>query len=151
MITYFSSSSGYTHRFVNKLGLPSVRIPLRPRVEGMIEITEPCVLIIPTYGAGPHSKAVPKQVVQFLNLEQNRQFVWGVIGAGNTNFGEAYGIAGDIVSNKLQVPLLYRFEIFGTPEDVERVRTGVPEFLARRAQELGVPAPAGVEAALASR
>lgn len=145
MITYFSSSSGYTHRFVNKLDMPSVRIPLRPRVEGMIEITRPCVLIVPTYGAGPHSKAVPKQVVQFLNIEQNRQHVWGVIGAGNTNFGEAYGIAGDIISNKLQVPLLYRFEIFGTSEDVETVQKGVPEFLLRRAEELGVPVPAEVQ------
>lgn len=141
MITYFSSASGYTHRFVEKLGLPATRIPLRPRVDGMITITEPCVLIVPTYGAGPHSKAVPKQVIQFLNIEQNRNLVWGVIGAGNTNFGDAYAIAGDIISHKLQVPLLYRFEIFGTPEDVERVRKGIPAFLERRAQELGVQLP----------
>ena len=141
MITYFSSVSGYTHRFVEKLGLPAARIPLRPRVDGMLEIHEPCVLIVPTYGAGPHTKAVPKQVIQFLNVEHNRNLVWGVIGAGNTNFGDAYGIAGDIISYKLQVPMLYRFEIFGTPEDVEKVRTGIPEFLQRRARELGVELP----------
>lgn len=141
MITYFSSASEYTHRFVEKTGLPATRIPLRPRVEGMLEITEPCVLILPTYGAGPHTKAVPKQVIQFLNIEQNRKLVWAVIGAGNTNFGDAYALAGDIVSNKLQVPLLYRFEIMGTPEDVERVREGVPAFMRRRAQELQVELP----------
>lgn len=137
MITYFSSVSGYTHRFVTKLDLPAERIPLRPRVDGMLTVTKPSVLIIPTYGAGPHSKAVPKQVVQFLNVKENRDLIWGVIGAGNTNFGEAYAIAGDIISNKLQVPLLYRFEIFGTPEDVERVQAGIPSFLERRAKELG--------------
>lgn len=141
MITYFSSASGYTHRFVEKLGLPAQRIPLIPRVEGMLTISEPCVLIVPTYGAGPHTKAVPKQVIQFLNIEENRKHVWGVIGAGNTNFGDGYGIAGDIISNKLQVPMLYRFEIFGTPEDVEIVREGVPQFLLRRSQELGIELP----------
>lgn len=141
MITYFSSASGFTHRFVEKVGLPATRIPLRPRVEGMIEIHEPCVLIVPTYGAGPHTKAVPKQVIQFLNIKSNRDAIWGVIGAGNTNFGDAYAIAGDIVSNKLQVPLLYRFEISGVPEDVERVREGVPAFLERRSRELGIELP----------
>lgn len=137
MITYFSSVSGYTHRFVEKLGLPAQRIPLRPRVEEMLIIEEPCVLIVPTYGAGPQTKAIPKQVIQFLNVKQNRDRVWGVIGAGNTNFGDGYAIAGDLISAKLQIPLLYRFEIFGTPEDVERVQEGVPKFLERRATELG--------------
>lgn len=141
MITYFSSASGYTHRFVEKLGLPATRIPLRPRVDGMITITEPSVLIVPTYGAGPHTKAVPKQVIQFLNIEANRNLIWGVIGAGNTNFGDAYAIAGDIVSNKLQVPILYRFEIMGTPEDEEKVREGIPAFMRRRSEELGIPLP----------
>lgn len=141
MITYFSSVSGYTHRFIEKVGLPAQRIPVRPRVEEMLEITEPCVLILPTYGAGPHTKAVPKQVIQFLNVESNRNLVWGVIGAGNTNFGDAYGLAADIVSNKLQIPLLYRFEIMGTPEDVEFVRDGVPTFMKRRSEELGIDLP----------
>lgn len=129
MLVFFSSASGYTKRFVDKVGLPAVQIPLRPRVEGMITIDEPKVLILPTYGAGPHTKAVPKQVIQFLNIEQNRDLIRGVIGTGNTNFGESYGFAADIVSHKLQVPVLYKLEIFGTPEDVENVRVGVPRFM----------------------
>lgn len=128
MIAYFSSASNYTHRFVEKLKLPAVRIPLRPRLEPMILIDEPKVLIFPTYGAGPNN-AVPKQVIKFLNIEQNRNLIKGVIAAGNTNFGEFFGLGGDIVSNKLQVPVLYRFEITGTPYDVERVREGIHKFL----------------------
>lgn len=129
MIVYFSSASGYTKRFVEKVALPTTQIPLRPRVEGMVEIDRPMVLILPTYGAGPATKAVPKQVIQFLNIEQNRDNVAGVIGTGNTNFHDAYCLAADIVSYKLQVPLLYRLEIVGTPEDVVNVREGVPKFL----------------------
>ena len=41
-----------------------------------------------------------------------------VIAAGNTNFGEEFCLAGDIVSRKCRVPYLYRFELMGTAEDV---------------------------------
>lgn len=131
MIAYFSSVSGYTKRFVDKIGLPAERIPLRPRIEGMLEITEPSVLIFPTYGAGLNSKLVPKQVIQFLNVEQNRNLIKGVVGTGNTNFHDAYCLAADVVGAKLNVPVLYRAEIFGTPDDVQRCREGIPEFLER--------------------
>lgn len=131
MIVYFSSVSGYTKRFVDKVGLPAVRIPLRPRVDGMILIDEPKVLVLPTYGAGPHSKAVPKQVIQFLNIGQNRDNITGVIGTGNTNFGDAYCLAADIVAQKLGVPVLFRLEMFGTPEDVSETRKGIPSFMER--------------------
>ena len=56
----------------------------------------------------------------------------GVIAAGNTNFGAAYCIAGDIISQKCQVPYLYRFELLGTPENVAKVRQGVTEFWQRQ-------------------
>ncbi|KLU19780.1 ribonucleotide reductase stimulatory protein, partial [Proteus mirabilis] len=47
---------------------------------------------------------------------------------GNTNFGTAYGLAGDIIAQKCQIPFLYRFELLGTPEDVNRVKTGLSAF-----------------------
>ena len=49
----------------------------------------------------------------------------GVITAGNTNFGAAYCIAGEIVARKCHVPHLYQFELMGTPDDVEAVREGL--------------------------
>ena len=52
----------------------------------------------------------------------------GVIAAGNTNFGTGYGIAGDIIAAKCGIPCLYRFELFGTPDDVSVVRTGLEQF-----------------------
>lgn len=126
-IVYFSSASENTHRFVQKLGLHADRIPLLTKEEPLVA-TEPYVLVLPTYGGGPETKAVPKQVIRFLNDEQNRRFIRGVIAAGNTNFGEAYGIAGDIISNKLNVPVLYKFELFGTPDDVRIVQDGLEAF-----------------------
>ncbi|WP_423922857.1 class Ib ribonucleoside-diphosphate reductase assembly flavoprotein NrdI [Frigoribacterium sp. 2-23] len=126
-LVYFSSVSGNTHRFVQKLGLEAQRIPLFPS-DPQLHVYDPYVLVLPTYGGGEGRGAVPKQVIRFLNDEDNRALLRGVIAAGNTNFGEGYCLAGDIIAAKCQVPLLYRFEVFGTPDDVSAVQTGLEEF-----------------------
>lgn len=123
-LVYFSSASENTHRFVAKLGLPAHRIPLHAS-EPALTVDEPYVLLVPTYGGGNGQGAVPKQVIRFLNDPANRSLIQGVISAGNTNFGPAYCLAGDIVAAKCGVPHLYRFELMGTSDDVERVREGL--------------------------
>ncbi|WP_062201558.1 class Ib ribonucleoside-diphosphate reductase assembly flavoprotein NrdI [Demequina salsinemoris] len=126
-LVYFSSTSENTKRFVDKLGVPAERIPLRPKDEPL-KVDEPYVLVVPTYGGGNEGGAVPKQVIKFLNDEHNRSLIRGVISAGNTNFGTAYCIAGDIVAAKCHVPHLYKFELFGTPDDVTAVREGLDDL-----------------------
>lgn len=127
MLVYFSTKSGNTHRFVEKLGLPARRIPLE-RDAPPLRVDEPYILVVPTYGGGSHQGAVPGQVIRFLNDEHNRGLIRGVIASGNTNFGAAYCLAGRIVADKCRVPLLYRFELLGTAEDVAKVRKGVNTF-----------------------
>ncbi|MHB0776091.1 class Ib ribonucleoside-diphosphate reductase assembly flavoprotein NrdI [Halomonas sp. WWR20] len=131
-LVYFSTKSGNTHRFVEKLGLPARRIPIS-RDEPALRVDAAYLLIVPTYGGGGEKGAVPSQVIRFLNDSQNRELIRGVIAAGNTNFGTAYGLAGRIIADKCRVPLLYRFELLGTTEDVARVRQGVEEFWKRQA------------------
>jgi protein involved in ribonucleotide reduction len=129
-LVYFSSVSENTHRFVQKLGLDAIRIPLH----GRIQVGEPYVLVLPTYGGGhatPDINAggyVPKQVIAFLNDERNRSLLRGVIAAGNTNFGAEFCYAGEVVSRKCGVPYLYRFELMGTEDDVAAVRAGLADF-----------------------
>ena len=132
-LVYFSSVSENTHRFVQKLGLPAHRIPVRHSDE-LLHVTEPYVLVLPTYGGGTEGGAVPRQVIKFLNDAHNRSLIRGVVAAGNTNFNEAYCIAGDIVAVKCHVPLLYRFELMGTNEDVTRVRDGLGQFWQRQSK-----------------
>lgn len=134
LIVYFSSSSENTHRFVQRLGLPAVRIPLNERER--IQVDEPYILIVPSYGGGGTAGAVPRQAIRFLNDPHNRQFIRGVIAAGNRNFGDAYGRAGDVVAQKCSVPYLYRFELMGTPHDVANVRKGVSEFWQQQPQNV---------------
>ncbi|MGW5145959.1 class Ib ribonucleoside-diphosphate reductase assembly flavoprotein NrdI [Rhodococcus koreensis] len=131
-LVYFSSASENTHRFVQRLGLPATRIPIHDR-QGTFEVHEPYVLILPTYGGGTTAMGrdtnyVPKPVIRFLNNTHNRSLIRAVIAAGNTNFGESYCFAGNIISQKCHVPYLYRFELMGTAEDVERVKAGLGEF-----------------------
>jgi len=131
LLVYFSSVSGNTARFIEKLGKRAVRIPLRP-TDPPLHVDEPFVLVTPTYGGGAgrgvEKGAVPKQVIRFLNEERNRRNIRGVISAGNTNFGDAFCLAGDIISRKCAVPHLYRLEVFGTPDDVERVTDGLERW-----------------------
>ena len=131
LLVYFSSISGNTARFVEKLGLPASRIPLH-HGEPPLVVDEPFVLVTPTYGGGQgkgeEKGAVPKQVIRFLNDENNRRLIRGVISAGNTTLGEHFCLAGEIISRKCSVPHLYRLELFGTPEDVDRVSEGLERW-----------------------
>lgn len=127
-IVYFSSTSENTKRFVEKLGIKSTRIPLFGKEVEDFEVEKDSILVLPTYGGGEDKRAVPKQVIKFLNNPANRAKIAGVVALGNTNFGETYCIAGDIVSEKLNVPLLYRVEILGTPDDVIEVKERIQKL-----------------------
>ncbi|MEQ9920738.1 class Ib ribonucleoside-diphosphate reductase assembly flavoprotein NrdI [Pectobacterium brasiliense] len=126
-LVYFSSQSENTHRFISRVGLPALRIPIATE-QPALKVDRPYILVVPSYGGGSTKGAVPRQVIIFLNDPHNRAYLRGVIAAGNTNFGSAYCIAGDIIAQKCQVPYLYRFELLGTAEDVANVRKGVTEF-----------------------
>jgi len=80
------------------------------------------ILVVPTYGGGAEGPAIPKPVRVFLNNPANRDLLRGVIGTGNTNFGEHYCKAADMISAKTGVPIIARVEIMGTPEDVDKVK-----------------------------
>ena len=121
-IVYFSSVSRQTQGFVNKQGLVRVhKIPLT-RGDGELTVSNPYILITPTYGAGNGHRPVPPQVVKFLNNEQNRSLIRGVIGGGNRNYGTYFCYAGEIISKKCNVPLLGKFEVFGLPGEAEEMK-----------------------------
>lgn len=120
-IVYFSNVSENTKRFVDKLGIRNHRIPLHATDE-QLQVSQPYVLISPTYGLGDDETSVPKQVIRFLNDPLNRENLRGIIGAGNTNFGDKYCRAAEVIARKTGVPLIYKFELLGTPDDVATVK-----------------------------
>jgi protein involved in ribonucleotide reduction len=120
-IVYFSNYSGNTKRFVEKLDDSAIRIPIDWR-SNSVTIARPYVLFVPTYGGGEGRAAIPRQVRSFLNVIENRDLLRGVVGFGNTNFGEHFCKAAELISQKTGVPVIAKVEIFGTPDDVIKVK-----------------------------
>jgi protein involved in ribonucleotide reduction len=119
---YFSNYSGNTKRFVEKLDEHNaIRIPI-DWDSSNITLDQPYVLLVPTYGGGEGRAAIPRQVRSFLNIKENRRLIRGVVGFGNTNFGEHFCKAADLISAKTGVPVIARVEIFGTDDDVNKVK-----------------------------
>ncbi len=121
-IVYFSNYSGNTKRLVERLNGTAIRIPINGDSSEPTVVTNDYILVVPTYGGGNERSAIPKQVRQFLNVEQNRSLLRGVIGTGNTNFGDNFCKAAEIISRKTGVPIIARVEIFGTDEDVNKIK-----------------------------
>lgn len=126
-IVYFSNISENTHRFIQSLKWEGnvYRIPLRGEAE-FLEL-EQYVIICPSYGSESQGH-VPPQVRKFFANTNYLNLCVGVIGCGNVNFGPEFAAAGDIISKKLQVPLLYKFELAGTSEDIIKIREGLTEY-----------------------
>lgn len=137
-VVYFSSISNNTHRFIQKLEVNNSRIPYN--LEEELVINCEYVLVTPSYSGGGEFKsgAVPKQVIKFLNNKQNRDFCRGVIASGNTNFGNTFAMAGPILSKKLNVPLLYQFELLGTKNDVAIIKSTLVNFWTKEEKEKNV-------------
>ena len=121
-IVCFSNYSENTKRFVEKITDAGIRIPLRASDAGDFRVDREYVLVVPTYGGGAEAPAIPKSVKVFLNDPANRDLLRGVIGTGNTNFGEHYCKAADMISAKTGVPIIARVELLGTQHDVELVK-----------------------------
>lgn len=132
-LVYFSSASGNTKRLIEKLNLPAMQVPRGDQPPPTLD--KPYVLVCPTYADGQGRNAVPKQVISLLNDANNRRFLRGVVGGGNRNFGETFALAGRTIAQKCNVPLLYRFELAGTDNDIARIREGLARFWAAEGEK----------------
>ncbi|MCL0444069.1 class Ib ribonucleoside-diphosphate reductase assembly flavoprotein NrdI [Klebsiella pneumoniae] len=117
-----------------RVGRPGCRHPVNSRHHW--RDAPPNFLFGPRLGGGAPAGPVPRQAIRFLNDVHNRQLIRGVIAAGNRNFGDGWGRAGDVIAQKCAVPYLYRFELMGTPDDINTVRKGVSEFWQRQPQNV---------------
>ena len=123
-LVYYSSPSGMTKTFAEKVTYSPIRIPMHWDKEKPLIVSEPYLLICPTYCAGNNlNRATPPQVIKFLNIKDNRDLCQGVVGTGQANYGPIkYCLGAKQVSEKLQVPLLYQYELLGLSEDIEEVK-----------------------------
>ena len=73
LVVYFSSATGNTHKFVEKLGIKNARIPIR-RNEPELIVDEPYVLICPTYGGGVSISGGNSSVKQGMSSPTSARF-----------------------------------------------------------------------------
>lgn len=126
-LVYYSSETGNTAAMIAKTGLEAFRIPISPKDDQLV-VEQPFVLVVPTYAAFDGRGALARQVRNFLDADDHASLIRGVIGGGNTNFGETYCLAAKMISDKYRVPVLYRFELRGTLTDAQNIRTGMERF-----------------------
>ena len=117
-IHYWSSSTRNTETLANKLATPTTRIGKDP-------VGDYTVLMLPTFEQPRLNDYVPRPVRTWLG--RNGQWVIGVIGTGNLNFGADYCRAAHDVADHLGVPVLYRAELMGTPTDIDAIDTGIQQ------------------------
>ncbi|PGQ63345.1 class Ib ribonucleoside-diphosphate reductase assembly flavoprotein NrdI, partial [Bacillus thuringiensis] len=83
------------------------------QIDEDLVIDEDFILITYTTGFGN----VPERVLDF--LERNNEKLKGVSASGNRNWGDMFDASADKISTKYEVPIVSKFELSGTNNDVE--------------------------------
>lgn len=116
IIYYWSSNSGGTKRVADNL-----KTTTQP-IHEIETVDHPFVIMTPSFDQ-PRGGFTPKPVEKF--LEQHGQWLIGVIGAGNLNFGEHYCQAAKDISAQYKVPVLHRIDIMGNEHDYQVIDSGI--------------------------
>ena len=110
MLIAYASMTGNVRRFTSRLSFPVVNI------KEIEQIDEPYVLVTYTFRFGD----VPQEVNVFLDRHfNNRRNLVGVAASGNRNWGSLFARAADVIAAKFQVPVLHKFELAGSEEDLQ--------------------------------
>ncbi|MBP1044376.1 class Ib ribonucleoside-diphosphate reductase assembly flavoprotein NrdI [Vagococcus sp. BWB3-3] len=124
-LVYFSVT-GQTRRFIKKVGLPAYEID---QTNPFHELNEPYILVVPTY-----DRDITEVADDFIEFKSNRQQLKGVAGSGNLNFGDLYVYTAKDLAQAYQIPMLFDFEMNGTPDDVENFKKVVSEIESKTAR-----------------
>lgn len=131
-VYYYSSASGLVRTFAERLDRPVYN--LAEREHRLSEVDGPWVLLTPSYKTGnDRNDTIPEAVRRFLRSAHNRREMVAVMGSGNRNFGRHYQMAAREIARRSGRPMLFEFELAGTPWDVEecqRLLTDLDEALA---------------------
>ncbi|MGO1631954.1 MAG: class Ib ribonucleoside-diphosphate reductase assembly flavoprotein NrdI [Staphylococcus equorum] len=118
-VVYFSFS-GNVRRFIKRTELTNVmEITQNNCSERMDELF---ILVTGTIGFGE----VPPPVQSFLDI--NHDLLQSVAASGNRNWGQNFAKAGRSISERYQVPLLMKFELHGTTNDISEFKDKVGHF-----------------------
>lgn len=118
-VVYFSFS-GNVRRFIKRTELTNVMEITQNNCSERMD--EPFILVTGTIGFGE----VPPPVQSFLDI--NHDLLQAVAASGNRNWGQNFAKAGRSISERYQVPLLMKFELYGTTNDISEFKDKVGHF-----------------------
>ncbi|MCY9099582.1 class Ib ribonucleoside-diphosphate reductase assembly flavoprotein NrdI [Bacillus inaquosorum] len=113
MIITYESKTGNVRRFVKALQREFDVEAIE--VTGDTIVNQEFIHITYTIGFGE----VPERTLNFINKNKNK--IRGVAVSGNKVWGDNYGLAGDKLSAKFHTPLLLKFELSGTKQDLQKI------------------------------
>ena len=112
----YYSYTGNTKSFIQRLDIQAFDLQSETPT-----IQKPFILFTPTYG-GRCEGYIPVMLKNFLSENKNLYFLRGIIGSGNRSFGKTYCLTARILSERYHIPLLYTYELCGTPKDIDTVK-----------------------------
>lgn len=117
MKIYYYSMTGNTKSFLQRSKFDNYE-----NINSVEEVNEPFIIATGTVKYGE----VPLPVINF--LENNSQYLRGVISSGNRNWGENFAKAGDVIAEKYNVPLIMKFELRGSQKQLEEFNERMDKF-----------------------
>ncbi|MCG7339731.1 class Ib ribonucleoside-diphosphate reductase assembly flavoprotein NrdI [Staphylococcus sp. ACRSN] len=118
-VVYFSFS-GNVRRFIARAELNNTMEITQNNCTERLD--EPFIMVTGTIGFGE----IPQPVQSF--LEVNQDLIRAVAASGNRNWGQNFAKAGRTISEQYDVPLLMKFEVQGTKEDISEFKDKVGHF-----------------------
>jgi protein involved in ribonucleotide reduction len=115
LLIVYASNTGNVKRFVDRLEMRAINI--NDIGSGIVD--EPYVLITYTDRQGE----IPRKVQDF--LKSNRKNLVAVAASGNRNWGNNFAKSANSISYLYNVPILLKFELQGTNQDIETFRERV--------------------------
>lgn len=106
ILVCYDSKTGNVERFISKLGVKAIKIKENMKIE------DDFIFVTYTTGFGK----VPEGTMNF--LKSNYRKLLAVAASGNRNWGQNFAKSADIIARMYQVPVLHKFELSGTENDV---------------------------------
>ena len=113
----YLSLTGNIRKFVKKIGMDSVELNYS---NPTTEMNEDYILITPTY-----DDEITDVISEFINYKDNISHLKGFVGSGNKNFDDSYCFNAEVLSRKYNKPLIFKFEMSGTDNDIMKFKEEV--------------------------
>ena len=110
MILAYATRTGNVKSIIDRLGVKDV-----VDVNTTDKVDKDFIIFTYTDGFGD----VPYEVEEF--LENNSSHLKGVVASGSKHYESTFCMAGDEISQKYNVPLLYKVDESGTEEDIKNI------------------------------